>query len=161
MASVVFLQMMAVSPSARPANLSNASRAAIDAFAELVDPAEWRLAGEEERNRRRDNHPALLRLLQARPAPLTAERLEELDTPCVVVMGARTLPVFRGVATVVAGRIPGARLVEMAGAGHQTYLHDPDAFAGIVADFARGLQLPHQGTVKTLESSSRDVIPSF
>jgi pimeloyl-ACP methyl ester carboxylesterase len=103
----------------------------------------------------------LLRLLQARPAPLTAERLEELDTPCVVVMGGRTHPVFRGIATVVAGSIPGARLEEMAGAGHQTYLHDPDAFAGIVADFARGLQLLPQGTVKTLESSSRDAIPSF
>jgi pimeloyl-ACP methyl ester carboxylesterase len=136
-------------------------RAAVDAFAELVDPAEWRSAEEEGRNRRRDNHPALLRLMQAQPTPLTTERLEEIDTPCVVVMGTRTHPVFRGVATVVAGCIPGARLVEMAGAGHQTYLHDPDAFAGIVVDFARGLQHPPQGAVKTLESSSRDVIPSF
>jgi pimeloyl-ACP methyl ester carboxylesterase len=136
-------------------------RAAVDAFAELVDPADWRSAGEEERNRRRDNHPALLRLIEGWPAPLTAERLEELDTPCVVVMGSRTLPVFRGVATVVAGAIPGARLVEIAGAGHQTYLHDPDTFAGIVIDFAAALGFRPQGTVKTLASSSRDVIPSF
>jgi pimeloyl-ACP methyl ester carboxylesterase len=136
-------------------------RAAVDAFAELVDPAEWRSAAEADRNRRRDNHRALLRLIQAQPAPLTTECLEGLHTPCVVVMGTQTQPVFRGLARVVAGCIPGARLVEMAGAGHQTYLHDPDAFAGIVVEFARGLHLPPQGTVKTFESSSRDVIPSF
>ena len=124
-------------------------RSAVEAFARVIDPVEWASATEEERDRRRDNHPAMLRILGSPPDPLTGRHLQAMQIPCTVVAGAETHDVFRRIAEVLAASIPGARLVEVAGSGHQTYAGRPEQFAQIVREFARSVFRPGEAVVST------------
>ena len=110
--------------------------AAVEAFARVIDPGEWASVPEAERDRRRANHAALLRLGGSTPTPITPGQLQQVRVPCVVVAGSETHEVFRRIAGVLASTIPGAQLVEVAGSGHQTYATRPDAFARIVRTLA-------------------------
>jgi 3-oxoadipate enol-lactonase len=61
--------------------------------------------------------------------------VEGIDAPTLVVHGSEDLivPVENG--RMLAGRIPGARYVELPGRGHNLPLEEPDTFAAFVQDF--------------------------
>lgn len=130
---------VAVRSAVQRALAASGPRSAVEAFARVIDPVEWASAVEEERDRRRENHPALLRILGSPPNPLTGRHLQALHIPCTVVAGTETHDVFRRIAEALAASIPGARLVEVAGSGHQTYANRPEQFARIVRELARSV----------------------
>jgi len=67
--------------------------------------------------------------------PLRPADLSEIATPTLLVRGAEsTLLAAEAAADLVRG-IPGARLVEIAGAGHNVHLEEPDAFLEAVIPF--------------------------
>jgi pimeloyl-ACP methyl ester carboxylesterase len=70
--------------------------------------------------------------------PLSApalERLHEINVPVLVVAGEHDLPELRQLAETVAGRIPGARLRVITGAGHLVNLAAPAEFNATIAAF--------------------------
>lgn len=62
------------------------------------------------------------------------ERLGELRMPALLLAGERDLK-FRAVLDEAASRMPDARRVDIAGAGHAAHLERPDAFAAEVVRF--------------------------
>jgi pimeloyl-ACP methyl ester carboxylesterase len=62
-------------------------------------------------------------------------RLAELRAPTLVVVGARDLPSFRGMADAYASKLPHARKVVLEGAGHMPNLEAAEAFNAAVAAF--------------------------
>jgi 3-oxoadipate enol-lactonase len=53
--------------------------------------------------------------------------LDTITAPTTVIVGDRDVPCFQEMSAVLAGRIPGARLVTIPGAGHMTPMEAPDA----------------------------------
>lgn len=84
--------------------------------------------------------PSILRMLKAiqRRDELTG-RLHEITVPTLVLVGAedRTLPLSRS--RTIARGIPGAELVEIAGAGHLATLDQPEAVTEAMLEFLDGL----------------------
>jgi pimeloyl-ACP methyl ester carboxylesterase len=66
------------------------------------------------------------------------ESLAEVAVPTLVVVGAQDEQ-FLAAADVMQARIPGARKVVLAGAGHAANLDAPEEFNAAVAEFLRGL----------------------
>ena len=126
---------IAVQSAVHDALAKEGPRAAVERFAIEIDPVEWASASDDERERRRANHAALLRLMSSTPKLLTLRHLEGIKVPCVVVVGTETHDVFRRIAAVLASTIPGARLVEFPGSGHQTYANQPEDFARVIREF--------------------------
>ena len=60
--------------------------------------------------------------------PPAIDRLAEIKAPTVVIVGDQDLPHIREVAQLIAGRVSGARLVTIPGAGHLVNLDTPVAF---------------------------------
>jgi pimeloyl-ACP methyl ester carboxylesterase len=110
---------------------------AVDAFFEYVDPEVWATLSAERKVTYRENLPELFGDLRMPSYVPTAEEFASIDTPTRVLTGERSRPIFRTVATKIAAGIPGAELVELAGATHATYVLQPDAFAEAVRTFAR------------------------
>lgn len=61
--------------------------------------------------------------------------LSAITAPSLLASGAYDLPDFRVIAADLAARLPGARLVELAWAGHLPSLERPDAVNDILIDF--------------------------
>lgn len=105
-------------------------------FRRMAGDTAWERLPEPLRAARRAEAPALaadLRSLRG-PAPFDATRLA---VPAVFARGgARSRPHHREVVGWLAGHVPGAALVEVAGAGHGAHLTHPDAFAGLVRTVA-------------------------
>jgi 3-oxoadipate enol-lactonase len=118
---------------------SHRSEDLVDAFFGYVCPGLWNAIDESKRETYRANHVELLGELQGVPYVLTTADLEQVRVPCLVVVGEKTLPIFRRVATLVAESVPGAELVEIPGSGHVTYAESPEVFAAAVRRFARSL----------------------
>jgi pimeloyl-ACP methyl ester carboxylesterase len=116
--------------------LAGDPRAAVEAFARVIDPREWAATTEDERAARRGNHAALQRLAASTPPPMTRDDLARVGVPCAIVTGAETHGVFRRIAESLAASLSGATLVCLSGCGHQTYAARPEAFARIVRTFA-------------------------
>jgi cytochrome P450 len=134
-------------------------RAAVERFATEIDPVEWASAPEDERERRRANQAALLRLMNSAPKLLTLRHLEGIKLPCIVVAGTQTHDVFRRIAAVLASTIPEARLVEFPGSGHQTYANQPEHFARVVREFtasvsASGDPVAHRRRIGVVREAS-------
>lgn len=126
---------VAVQSAVQNALVKEGPSAAVERFAREIDLVEWASAPEDERERRRGNHAALLRLMSSAPKLLTLRHLEGIKLPCIVVAGTQTHDVFRRIAAVLASTIPGARLVEFSGSGHQTYANQPEDFERVVREF--------------------------
>lgn len=65
----------------------------------------------------------------------TWERLPQVSAPTLVIHGTNDLVMPVGNGRILAARIPGARLVEIEGAGHLLFHEQPERFAGAVAGF--------------------------
>ncbi len=78
------------------------------------------------------------RELMKGPARPAAERLDEVRTPTLVLVGERDLAAQREQADILGRRIPGARLVAVAGGGHMLNLTSAAAFKDAVAGFLAG-----------------------
>ena len=66
--------------------------------------------------------------------------LASVPVPVSVVNGSRDLLILPRRARALAGAVPGARLVEVPGAGHMLPFEEPDLVAGLILDAARGGQ---------------------
>lgn len=126
-------QVMAdLQPSIEAAMKRGDPRGAVDAFFEYMCPGLWRQLDDAGREPYRANHVELLADLQMPPYAITPGDLTSIETPCAVVTGSESHPALRRVARVIAGAMPNAALVEMAGVGHVTYAEAPERFAEIV-----------------------------
>jgi pimeloyl-ACP methyl ester carboxylesterase len=126
-------QVMAdLQPSIEAAMKRGEPRSAVDAFFEYMCPGLWRQLDDAGREPYRANHVELLADLQMPPYAITAGDLTSIETQCAVVTGSESHPVLRRVARVIAGAMPNAALVEIAGVGHVTYAEAPERFAEIV-----------------------------
>lgn len=132
----------ALKPLLEQAGATGGPRAAVDAFFSYVCPGLWQTIDDARREPYRANAPELLGDLQMPPYRVTAEDLRRVTVPVLILRGDKSLPVFRGIAGVVAANVPGAEMVELAGSGHVTYAEQPAAFARAVVDFAVRLHLP-------------------
>ena len=65
---------------------------------------------------------------------LVMERLEQVDVPALVVVGANDEPFLRG-SEVMASKIPDAQLVVITDAGHVSNIDQPDAFNRALVGF--------------------------
>jgi pimeloyl-ACP methyl ester carboxylesterase len=72
------------------------------------------------------------------PEPPARERLGDVGVPTLVVVGSEDLADMRQVATLLESSIPGARRVEIDGAGHLPNLEEAEAFDRAVLPFLRG-----------------------
>lgn len=79
---------------------------------------------------------AALRAMAARPD--STEMLSSIDVPTLVVVGEHDVITPPDVARRLADSIPGARLVEIAGAGHLTPIESPGPFNRAIVEFSSG-----------------------
>jgi 3-oxoadipate enol-lactonase len=68
-------------------------------------------------------------------APPAIQRLSDIRTPTLVLVGERDLPDFHAVANLLGEKIPGARKLILAEAGHMANMEDPDLLNKLVLDF--------------------------
>jgi pimeloyl-ACP methyl ester carboxylesterase len=94
----------------------------------------------EKVNEIRATHPmppfALARRMQALSGHDTAERLESIEIPTMVLTGTEDRLVPPGNAKMIAERIPGAVLKELPG-GHTFFMEHPELFNPLVIDFVK------------------------
>jgi pimeloyl-ACP methyl ester carboxylesterase len=69
------------------------------------------------------------------PTAPANDRLDRVQAPTLVVVGERDVADFQRIADRLAYHIPGARRVELAGAGHMSSMESPDAFNAALLDF--------------------------
>ena len=90
------------------------------------------------RSRRRRNDPEslarVLRGLGAGSMPPLHSKLAILDLPVALIAGEADLK-YRRIAAELAGSMPDARSIVVAGAGHAVHLDNPDALAAAVVSF--------------------------
>jgi pimeloyl-ACP methyl ester carboxylesterase len=67
------------------------------------------------------------------------ERLEEIDTPTLVLEGERDVAEFREIARILAERIQGARFETVPDADHVIHVRQPETFNRLVVDFLASL----------------------
>lgn len=67
--------------------------------------------------------------------PPPGARIHELRVPVLMVGGDREIDAFRQQNRWVAANVPGARLVEIPGAGHMVNMERPDEYNAVVLDF--------------------------
>lgn len=115
---------------------SGEERAAVDAFFAAVCPGLWSALDEPGRDRYRANAPMLVAELTGPTYQFTAADAATIALPCLVLTGEVSHPALRAIAATLAGALPHARLLTLAGAGHVTYAERPDEFAAAVAGFA-------------------------
>lgn len=63
-----------------------------------------------------------------RVAPATIESLSRLTVPTLVLHGDHEMPMLQALADSLVGRMPAARRLVIANAGHGAHLHQPDEF---------------------------------
>lgn len=73
--------------------------------------------------------------LERKPKPPSAEVLQDLRLPALVVVGERDLLDFQDMADEVVKRLPGARKVVLEGAGHLCNMEAPASFNRVLLEF--------------------------
>jgi 3-oxoadipate enol-lactonase len=132
--------MELVKPAVEAATERGGSRAAVDAFFEVVCPGLWRALLDDQREvPYRANAVELFGDLAMPQYRISPADLAEIRVPSLILCGSESHPVFREIAGVLAENIPGAQLVEFEGSGHVTYAERPAEFAAAVDAFARRL----------------------
>jgi pimeloyl-ACP methyl ester carboxylesterase len=71
------------------------------------------------------------------PPPSVFERLEGITASTLAVLGEWDLPDFHAIADAIASRMPNARKVVIAGAGHMSNMEQPNVFNSAVLNFLR------------------------
>tara|TARA_B100002051_G_C16709843_1_gene625972 strand:- start:84 stop:881 length:798 start_codon:yes stop_codon:yes gene_type:complete len=71
--------------------------------------------------------------------PSAIDRLEEIATPALVVVGGLDLLDLRMQGDALAERLPNASRVDMPNSGHVPNMEEPETFNGAVIEFLRGL----------------------
>ena len=132
-----------VKPSVESSLASDKPQMAVDAFFRIVDPILWDNMPDERREMYRTNLPAMLADLQQPLYQITPDDLAKINCPCLMMYGTNSEKSFSQIAKMVADALPNCQLVELTGAGHATYAHQPVAFAAAVRQFA--LSLPRGG----------------
>ena len=81
------------------------------------------------------------------PDPLEDDdgALASIDVPVLVAAGEFDMPDFRDGAELLAARLPDARRVEIAGAGHLAPLEQPDAFRDLLLGYLKELAVRSRG----------------
>lgn len=122
-----------------PAAQAGGPGAAVDAFFPLVCPGLWSGLDETGRDRLRANGHMMLAEFSGRPYELTQDQAAGIDLPVLVIAGTTSHPALRAIAATLARALPEARLLELDGSGHVTYVERPDDFARAVRDHVDGL----------------------
>ena len=73
---------------------------------------------------------------------LVIDRLPSITVPALLVVGAEDRQVYADGAELMARRLPGARLVRVAGAGHDVHVSHAAELAGLLRELVGGLALP-------------------
>jgi 3-oxoadipate enol-lactonase len=74
------------------------------------------------------------------PSPPAAERLTSVLAPTLIILGSRDVPEIQKIADLLAGGVPGARKLVIAGAGHMVSMEKPAAFDAAVLNFLSNLE---------------------
>ncbi len=117
-------------------------RAAVDAFFSLMCPGLWSILDESRKDRYRQNAEIGFTDLRSPSLAITPADLAAVTVPALIIAGDRSHQALRSVARRLAGGLPDARFVELAGSGHVTYAEQPEAFAHAVSVFAAELDRP-------------------
>ncbi len=117
---------------ARPIHGDGPSEAAERFFRRMVGDAAWERLPERTKQERRADGPALRAELADLRRPAPPFDVTDLAVPSVFGRGERTAPHHHAVVGWLSEHVPGAELVEVAGAGHGAHLTHPDAFAAFV-----------------------------
>ena len=72
------------------------------------------------------------------PEPPTAERLGQIKTPTLVVIGSLDSKNLQNIADTLATKIPGARKVVIPGASHHPPVETPEEFNRVLLEYLRG-----------------------
>ena len=122
------------SPSLPPAGDREdpAGAAAERFFRRMVGDAAWDRLPEAAKNERRADGPALEAELTAIRLPRAPFDVTTLAVPATFGRGERSASRHRATVAWLAAHVPGAELVEIAGAAHGAHLTHPDAFASMV-----------------------------
>jgi pimeloyl-ACP methyl ester carboxylesterase len=65
----------------------------------------------------------------------TADRVRTIRVPVLLIVGSRDVPDIQRIVLLLATRIPGARVVKVAGAGHMVNMEQPARFTAVVREF--------------------------
>lgn len=136
-----------VAAAVAPAAQAGGPRAAVDAFFPLVCPGLWSELDEPRRDRLRANGPMMLAEFAGHPYLLAPDDVREVDVPVLVIAGTTSHPALRAIAATLARALPDARLAELEGSGHVTYVERPDEFAAAVGGFAAEVGIPGERPV--------------
>ncbi|MEX2551564.1 MAG: alpha/beta hydrolase [Actinomycetota bacterium] len=123
----------------REAVAARGPQAAVETFVQHIDSEGWAKTGETERKRMRANYAALLTVLEGTGYTIEAEEIAQIRVPCAVIRGDSTPAAFQLVAPHLAELLPRSTLIELEDCGHHTYIHQPEAFATTVLEFASTL----------------------
>jgi len=112
------------------------AESALRVFVDSVSrPGSWRFSPPAFRQMARDNAATLISQLDD-PLPAYAPELAgRIAAPVLLVCGQRSQPRFRETVRALAGWLPDARTVEIAGASHGMNLANPAAFNRALRDF--------------------------
>ena len=111
-------------------------RAAVELFAQHIDSGAWAKTGEADRDRIRANYAAIFTALEGAGYSVEPEDIAQIPVPCAVIHGNMSPTAFQSVARHLSELLRTSRLIELEDCGHHTYIHQPDAFAKTVLDFA-------------------------
>ena len=126
-------------PRLEEATTAGGPRAAVDAFFSLLCPGLWGRIDEDRKDRYRNNAEIGFADLRSPSLDVTADDLEAVTLPVLVLAGDGSHPSLRSIAHRLAAALPDARVVEFGDCGHVTYAEQPDAFANAVSIFAAGI----------------------
>ena len=74
--------------------------------------------------------------------PPDIQRLDQISTPTLIMIGERDLPDFQGMAIILQQQIPNANTVMLSRVGHMTNMESPERFNEVVRHFLSTLHAP-------------------
>jgi pimeloyl-ACP methyl ester carboxylesterase len=109
---------------------------AIELFLQTIAPEFWSVLDEPTRDRFRENGSTFLTALQTERPTITAEDLQHIHHPVLVVTGSESPELMRSLALAAVENLPNARSIEIENSGHVAQMEKPDEFAQAVKAFA-------------------------
>jgi 3-oxoadipate enol-lactonase len=131
--------LAAVKPAIEEATARLGPSGAVDGFFSVVCPGLWAAIPEAARERYRANLAAMWDDIQAPQYQVTRDDLPAMRTPCLVIRGTESMPLFRRVTTTLADGLPNSQLLTLEGSGHVTYFEKPTEFEAAVRTFVERL----------------------
>lgn len=81
-------------------------------------------------------------VLEAMPNPPAIDRLSDIKTPTLVIVGSRDVADIQEICGLLYARIPGAKEVVIHGSGHIVNMEEPEGFNRAVLEFLASLSKP-------------------